>query len=273
MKNLIFWVSAVLMLVFWPLSFVLANLNSWMAFVVATTILILDWILYLKKFKYHYFLYLILPLLHPAYLIFPIIAAIWHLKDAKKIAVVIYAIAIIIISIFSVKTFYAYSIFTPDPLAKDTLIKKISLIPNRNLARIFKNRTSVYQDKYKSNLFITLDLNNYFFALHPQELGSNQNLIKFPYLAIIPFLLGLFYFWKNRDKAWIFQIFLVSILSVGLINNQDRFDLLLYVPISLICISGLMKLKDLFGKYFWIFSLIFIPISLIELIRLIIYKS
>ncbi len=278
MKKLIFFVSAVLMLAFWPLSFLFANQDSWVPFFVALTILLVDWLLYLNKFKYHYFLYLLFPLIHPALLLFPIISLIFIVISTegkprwRNLTLAIFTSLLIIVSFFSYKTFYAYSIFTPDPLAFDTLNKKISLIPNRNLAKVFMNKTTIFQDKFKSNIFISLDPNNYFFGLHPQELGNNQNLTKFPYLAIFPFLIGLYYLLDSKSKHWIISIFVAIASSIAFINNQDRFDILLYLPIVLICLNGLKKIFDSSSFNFSIFSAFFIPISIIELARLIIFR-
>lgn len=273
MKNFIFWISVSLIFVFWPVSFVLANTQTWPIFILAATVLTVDWILYLKKYKYHYYLYLLLPLIHPVYLVFPMIFLLLNFKDYRKpLSLISYSLIFIVISIFSYKTFYAYSIFTPDPLAKDTLIKKISLIPNRDLARIYENKTTVSQEKYKANIFLSLDLNNYFFSLHPREEGNSQNLSKYPYLTVIPFLLGLFSLLENVHKKWLITIFIAAILSLGFINNQDRYDLLIFLPVSLLCFYGLKRLASSSNLFFWIFSFAFIPISLIELARIIVFK-
>ncbi|EKD53322.1 MAG: hypothetical protein ACD_61C00071G0010 [uncultured bacterium] len=273
MKTFLFWISAVLILAFWPLSFILSNSDSWVPFILAASLVLLDYFLFRTGNKLRYFIYLLLPLIHPAYLLIPFLIFLLNIKNFDKTGLFIFSFLLFLVSLFSWKTFYAYSIFTPDPLAKDTLIKKISLIPNRNLARIFENKTTVFQNKYKANLFVSLDPNNYFFALHPRESGDNQNLIKYSYLAIIPFLLGLFYLKDSRDKAWLVSVFLAMVLSISFINNQDRFDILLCVPVSIMSIFGLKKLKTLSAKYFLIFSVVFVLISFIELARIIIYRS
>jgi hypothetical protein len=272
MKNIVFWASAILIVSFWPIAFVLANTQDWFIFLGAASVLLFDWFLYLKNFKYHYFLYLFLPLIHPVYLAFPVIAAVLNIKDLKRIPLVFFTAIFIVISMFSWKTFYAYSIFTPDPLASDTLIKKISLIPNRNLARIYENKTTVPLEKYKSNTFTSLDLNNFFFALHPRESGATQNINKYSFLTIIPFLLGLFFLPGYLHKKWVLGIFVAAILSVAFINNQDRFDMFICVPISLICLSGLDRIRKCPGIYSWAFFLAFIPVGLFELARVIIFK-
>ncbi|KKT40320.1 hypothetical protein A3K29_02910 [Candidatus Collierbacteria bacterium RIFOXYB2_FULL_46_14] len=269
MKNLIFWTSTILIFVFWPFSFVLSNRSDSVIFILAALVLLVDRFLYLRKYQYHYFTYLVLPLLHPAYLFFPIVAILFYWSDIKKMSLVIYAVFLIFISLFSWQSFYAYSIFTPDPLAFDTLNKKISLIPNRNLARIFHNKTDLFQDKFKSNVLTSLDPNNYFFALHPREIFENQNLHKFPFLAIVLFLIGLYLLIKSQDRLWIVSTLLAGIFSIALINNQDKFDLILYLPIALICLIGLRKIFTLCQAYYLIFSFLFLPLSIIELARII----
>lgn len=269
MKNLIFWTSTILIFIFWPLSFVLSNQSNSFIFIIAALVLLVDWLLYLRKYQYHYYTYLVLPLIHPAYLFFPVIAILFYWSDIKKMSLVIYAVILIFISLFSWKTFYAYSIFTPDPLAFDTLNKKISLIPSRNLARLYHNKTDIFQDKFKDNIFTSLDQNNYFFALHPREIFENQNLQKFSFPAIIPFLMGLYFLVKSKDGTWIVSTLLAGIFSIALINNQDKFDLILYLPISLICLVGLRKIFTLHQAYYLLFFFIFLPLSVMELARII----
>ena len=272
MKKIFLGISIALILAFWPMSFLLANKQSFIIYTLALAILLIGWILYLKKIKYYYFVYLVLPLIHPAYLVFPFVAIIFIVRNSKKSLLAIYSSILIFISIFSYKTFYAYSIFTPDPLAIDTISKKNSLIPNPLLGKLFENKTTVFQVKFKSNFFVSMDINNYFFSLHPQEMGNNQNLNKYPYLAIIPFLIGLFYIMDNRQKKWIISSFLTAAFSLAFINNQDKFDIILYLPITLICIFGLIKLSKISNKFYWLFTLVFISISTIEFVRIILSK-
>jgi hypothetical protein len=176
MKNNIFWIVLILTLLFWPISFISNNQNTWLPFFIALFILGIDYLLFTKKYENRYFLYLLLPLVHPGYLIFPFIAILLNLKKIKVVPLLLYIAMLTILAFKLWSPFYSSSIFIKDPLALDTLSKKITLIPNRNLARIFENKTTHYQEKYMANIFISLDLNNYFFARHPQEVGGSQNL-------------------------------------------------------------------------------------------------
>lgn len=268
MKNPLLWLSAILIGIFWPVAIIGANPDGWLSYVLVLSVVTASWLLYKKGFRQHFFLFLLLPMIHPAYLFFPVFFILFYLKETPKILLLIFAIALIATVFFSWKTFYAYSIFTPDPLSFDTLNKKISLIPSRNLARLFHNKTDLYQDKFKANVFTSLDQNNYFFALHPREIFENQNLNKFPYPALIPFLIGLFYLASYIHKKWIISVILAGILSIAMINNQDKFDIILYLPIFLICLLGLKKVFTLPQKSYFMFSSILIFLSFIELLRL-----
>ncbi len=277
MKKIIYYLTTVLLLVFWPLTFYLANVDSWITYAMGISILFLSLVFYQKGFPEYYFIYLLLPFIHPAFLAFPFITLVFKLifnrtSGVSKATFAIFLLLLVLVTIFAGKGFYAHSIFTPDPLAYDTLNKKISLIPSRSLAKVFENKTTIFQDKFKSNVFISLDPNNYFFNHHPQEIGGNQNLIKYSYLAIIPFLVGLYFILESKNKEWTITTLVCAVISVAFINNQDRFDTLLYLPISLICLHGLKKIFQSPNHKFWLFSAVFIPTSLIELARIILIK-
>ncbi len=274
MKNILFWVSEALILIFWPISFFLANSHSWNLYLLSLLVVTLNWYLYFKKFKYHYFVFLLLPIIHPAFLFIPIITILFWAFELPKGALLGFGALLLVVFLIFWKAFFAFSIFTPDPLANDTLVKKITLIPNRQVARVFENKTTIFIEKFKTNVFESLDLNNFFFGSHPQEVGGQQNLTKFSYLALVPFLLGLFYLNENAHKKWLLSILFSVIISIALINNQDRFNTLLFLPISLICLSGLKKIMDHDNQYLsWLFSIIFIPLTLFELVRILLQNG
>lgn len=274
MKKVIFGSLVLITIIFWPISFIISNSHDWQIFFLAAIILAFDWFFYKRNFQFHYFFNLILPIIHPAFLFLPVSLLIFYFKEIKKTnALIIYLSILVFVSLFSFKSFYAYSIFTPDPLAQDTLIKKISIIPNRNLARIYENKTTVYQEKYKTNAFLFLDLNNYFFSMHPREItGENQNLQKYPFLAIFPFLYGLFLLPKHKDRKWVVSLFLSIVFSISFINNPDKFDLLLFIPISIISYIGINEFIAHHKKISIAIVPIFLTISLVELSRIIFLK-
>lgn len=271
-KNIFFWISFTLVAIFWPISFYRANTDTWISFFIPALVLLMDWCLYLRQVKYHYFIFLVLPLLNPVYLAFPFIYFLISLKEIPKKIIIIFSLCLLILTVFSYRHFYAYSIFTPDPFRQDTLIKKISLIPSRTLARVFENKATVPLDKYTSNFFTSMDLNNYFFALHPRENADNQILDKAPLLALIPFLIGFFYLSRNKHRKWLGVVFLSAVLSFAFINNQDRYDFLVFFPFILLIYFGLLEIKKWSNPTFALFTLVFIPSIIFELLRNITYR-
>ncbi len=145
---------------------------------------------------------------------------------------------------------------------------KRSLYDNRIEALLLQNKYVEVIDKYNKNLFLLIDPNNYFFGLHPRELvGDNQNLMKFPFLAIIPFFVGVINIKKYKNRTWWVALSSSLIILLALLKNPDRYDFVLWFPLGLMIIYGLgimarfKQARLLFGFY-----LIF---CLMELIRVI----
>lgn len=240
MKNILYLISAFLILIFWPLSIIISNTESWFIYVFPALVVFVDYLLFKKNVSFHHLVLLVIPFT---------------------------------ILLTSPKAFYTYSIFTPDPLKFDTLIKKINLIPNRSLSRVFENKLTVPMEKFTGNSFVFFDLNNYFFSLHPRELvRENQNLQKYSFLTIIFFLYGLFLLPKNTNIWWILNIAAISIFCLSLINNPDKYDFVLYLPISLIALNGLKQFSNNYSKLSFLCLPCFILISSIELIRIVILR-
>lgn len=276
MKKTFFGLTFWLILLFWPISLLQANPVSWPTYFMASLIVILDWFLYFKGFVYHYFLYLLLPLVTPVYLPLPIIYLLFNLDlpvVKKPAPLTSYLVLTAIVGALSFGSFLPRSVFTPDPVALGTLHQKNSLIPQRFLAKIMANQTTIFQTKFTANLFSSFDINNYFFGFHPREIAKdNQNLSKYPYLALAPFLVGLFFLTQNTHRRWLAVTLLAAIISLATIGAPDKFDFIIYWPISLMIYYGLKKIYRFSGLAFWLFTVIFLPISLIELARLILLR-
>lgn len=240
-------ICQIIILVFWPYYLYQNNPNDWFLYVLPALVLFLVHFSYYKFQFLTPFFYLTLPIIHPAYLAIPTLGIVTlFINQTKKFVKISYLLLFITISIFCLKPFINHSVFINDPLKKDFLIKKISIVPNRYLSKIYENKTTIPTQKYISNIFLTLDLNNYFFAFHPREIiGENQNLQKFPSIAIVPFIFGLFTLFESKNqkiKKTTLTLLSLSILSLSFINNLDKFDFILYVPILIITILGTEKL-------------------------------
>jgi hypothetical protein len=123
-----------------------------------------------------------------------------------------------------------------------------------------------------NNFFALIDPGNYFFSFHPGE-GKiiNQNLVKFPFLAIIPVIIGFLEFGKLKVRKYITVILLSSILSLTFVEIFDRSDFILWLPLSLIFIHGFNMLYRSKNKILLrTISVLFIINCVIELIRIIV---
>ena len=142
---------------------------------------------------------------------------------------------------------FTKTIFQQDYQAEQRILEKINLYPTVFLARVYQNKARIYLDKASSNLLALTDLNNYFFGFHPRQIIGNQNLKKFPFVSIIFFLTGLYFFNRLKHKKLILQIAIPSLVYLSLLENFDRIDILLWLPISLVILGGLDIVS--LGKY------------------------
>lgn len=153
------------------------------------------------------------------------------------------------------------TIFVKDYQAEQRVLDKINLYPSVFYARVYQNKGRIYLEKINDNFFALTDPNNYFFGFHPREIIGNQNLKKFPFISVIFFFTGLFFFKDLRHKKNIFVLGGVSLIYLSLLENFDRVDLLLWLPISLVTIHGV----EIFSKnkkywkpgalVFWVFTI------------------
>ncbi|TSC88967.1 MAG: Uncharacterized protein G01um10145_676 [Microgenomates group bacterium Gr01-1014_5] len=154
---------------------------------------------------------------------------------------------------------FTKTIFQQDYQAEQRILEKINLYPTVFLARVYQNKARIYLDKASYNLLALTDLNNYFFGFHPRQIIGNQNLKKFPFVSIIFFLAGLYFFNRLKHKKLILQIAIPSLVYLTLLENFDRIDILLWLPMSLIILGGLdIVSRSKYWKYtasaFWIFT-------------------
>jgi hypothetical protein len=116
--------------------------------------------------------------------------------------------------------------------------------PNRYLARLFQNKPSIYIGRFWDNFFAITDLGNYFFGYQPRPLvEGNQNLQKFPFLALPFFLVGIYRCLKERKKLVITLAFVVANLS--LLKYFDKTDAILWLPLAMIIFLGVRYLNRL----------------------------
>lgn len=160
------------------------------------------------------------------------------------------------------------TIFVSDYEAKQLILRNTYLYPNVLTARIFQNKARVYLNKFTNNFFALTDPNNYFFGFHPQPIvPDNKNLFKFPFVAIIFFLYGLYTIKGYKYKNCLAFVTTLLLLVLSVLKNFDGYDFVLWVPVSLVIIHGIGMLKKDNKKVFTITSIVFLIFAIPEIIR------
>lgn len=153
------------------------------------------------------------------------------------------------------------TVFAQDYQAEQRILDKINLYPTVFLARVFQNKARIYLDKISDNFFALTDPSNYFFGFHPRQIVGKSNLKKFPFMSIVFFLAGVFFFNKLKQKKLILVWIVLALLYLSLLQNFDRVDFLLWLPLSLIILPGLeiVSRQVKYWRYivvvFWVFTL------------------
>lgn len=177
------------------------------------------------------------------------IAFVVYKKSSPKAIIIALAIPLFILT-----SSYKNTIFNFDYQAQQKILRDTKLYKNIFLARLFHNKARIVIDKLNDNFFAMTDPNNYFFGFAPRQLVGNQNLVKFPFLAL-PFVL--YGIWKgDKNKKFILISFAVSIFFLSLFSNFDKFDLILWFPISLSFVNGVKRTNSkVLNILFIIFSI------------------
>lgn len=116
--------------------------------------------------------------------------------------------------------------------------KKLALDTSK-IKKIYYNKLTIVKDRYWKNFLVQLDLNNYFFVMHPREDVSGVNhRFKYPFWAILFLVVAIkSTIEKNKFKVW--KLILLFSLVLAIIKQSDGWDLMMYGPTSyLLCLGG-----------------------------------
>jgi len=229
-----------LTLLFWPLSLLLAN-------------------------TFPNFLGYIFPIFQPKFAILPLIFILLNFK--KKYLK--YLVLSIIFLIILWKPFFGQTILKFDYEKGQQVLQRSQLYPNVYLARVFQNKARVPFDKFTGNFFALTDPNNYFFGFAPRQITiDNQNLQKFPFLSLVFLIATAFSLNSLKHRKLIITFLLATVLNLSILGSFDRNDFILYYPLSLLIIHGVNIFDKKYANYSKYFYLLFIVISIFELIRI-----
>ncbi len=120
--------------------------------------------------------------------------------------------------------------------------KKLSLDTSR-LKRFYYNKTTVLKERYFKNFLVLIDLNNYFFAMHPREdVAGVDYRFKYPFWTIIFLITAIGVTVRNKKYFKIWLIILFEILVLSFFKKVDGLDFILFIPISWLLILGAINL-------------------------------
>lgn len=261
--------SFAITLLFWPISLFLTNtFQDLIVYAIPALLILLSVILYMHKKIWYIFPLTLIPLIEPKLTLFPTLFLLTELLFSQKgrvINTVFLSLAVVLL-IVKFNGFYGQTIFVPDYEAGQEVIRNTHLYPNVIMARTFQNKVIVIVNKFYDNFFSLTDLNNYFFGFAPRQIVGNQNLIKFPFLAIFVVLFFIINLKNIKPKGFIFRLLLSSILSLSVLTNFDRNDFILLLPLCIVLFYG-FKLASRQKSWIW-FVPIYITFTILELIRI-----
>ncbi len=264
--------SMALILLLWPLSLLFKNgLSEFIHFALPGGFIYLSLILFARKNRCWPLALVPSAFISSGLFLFPPLVALLNLIFISRTKLSLYIFLISLVTIFvGFGSFIPSSIFEDDYQAKQSLIRKGQLYPTVWLARLFQNKPTIYLDKYEFNLAALTDPNNYFFGFHPREIvTNNQNLIKFPFLTIIFFLIGLYYFKENIHWKFIAAVIAALIFNLSLLASFDKYDFILFLPLSLIILTGFDHFTKNMNTLKKIFLGVFLFFGFVEYLQLI----
>ncbi len=152
---------------------------------------------------------------------------------------------------------------------KRLLTQKLGLDTSWIKKIFYNNKTTILFDRYSKNVLVMMSLNNYFFGNQPQvdviEVGHRM---KFPYPAIIGFLVGVYVSIKKRKYLKLWLIGCGIVLLVSFFKNMDGWDMAIYPVLGIVTIGGLKEINKY--KFGWLLLSLIAVLGLIEIGRLVV---
>lgn len=256
-------------LALWPISLLFSNTTAnFIHYITPTALLSISLFLYDKKFKYYFVPIFAIPFADPKLAVIPLIYFLTNLILKKNKSYLICTIISLVILAVVWKPFIGQTIFRPDYELGQQAIQKSNLYHSIPLARIFQNKARIPMDKFSSNFFSLIDPNNYFFGFMPRQiLIDNQNLNKYPFIALVFIIYGLINIESLKRKDFILTILSAGIINLSLLGVFDRQDFILFIPLALIIIHGINRMDKNHKTLSKLLQIIMILFAVPEILR------
>ena len=146
--------------------------------------------------------------------------------------------------------------------------KKLAL-DTSGFKKFYYNKTTVIKERYVKNFLVMMDLNNYFFAMHPREdVPGVDYRFKYPFVAIIFFVLAIKATINNKKYIKLWIILLSEIILLSFMKQIDGWDVILFLPLTCLLVIGLQELNKY--KFSWVINLGILTLMVIEIGRMLI---
>lgn len=255
-------IAVLLGLSFWPISLFLHNTShDFLSNIIPTILIGLSFFLFKKDRNIYLFPLLLIPIFEPKLTLLPLLTSLADiLWGRQRIKIIVLLLSLLLIPLFF-KSFAGQTIFRIDQEAQQKVIGKTYLYPHPLIARIYQNKLRVVIDRLTDNFFALTDPNNYFFGFHPREIiVENQNLKKFSFVGLIFPFFGLYHFLKLEEKRFVIVLGIASLVSLSLLTNFDRADIILWIPLGMLFVHGInmvykkTKIKTLILIFYFFFA-------------------
>jgi len=135
------------------------------------------------------------------------------------------------------------TIFYPATESEKIDFEKKLALDTSGLKRFYYNKTTIYKERYLKNCLVLMDLNNYFFGMHPREDVTGVDYrFKYPFWTIIFLISAIGVTVRNKKYFKIWLIILFEILFLSFFKKIDGLDFILFIPISWLLILGAINL-------------------------------
>jgi len=143
--------------------------------------------------------------------------------------------------------------------------KKLALDTSK-IKKFYYNKSTIIKDRYLKNFLVMMDLNNYFFGMHPREdVSGVAYRFKYPFEAILFFIMAIKATCKNKKYRKIWLIILIEIIILSFLKQIDGWDVILYFSITYLLVMGSKELNKY--KFGWLVNLGLIGLMTIEIWR------
>ena len=144
--------------------------------------------------------------------------------------------------------------------------KELSLDTSR-FKKFYYNKTTIVKDRYIKNFLVMMDLNNYFFMMHPREDVSGVDYrFKYPFIAILFLVLAIKITAEDKKYLKVWGVILGVILCLSFLKQLDGWDLVLCLPMTYLLIMGSREINK--WKFGWVANLVLIILMAVEIGRL-----